>query len=115
MGLARELENSVEHGSDGNTNCNWCYWYNHQRTGIPAGGLENNRTSRDYPNYCIFETVQNTEKSPGDLRSLAVSQTLARNHRLTLVSETRKEVTIIIIIRLLESSIETREEIFVYS
>ena len=29
--------------------------------------------SRDHPNYYIIENGQNTEKSPGDLRRLAVT------------------------------------------
>ena len=29
----------------------------------------------DHPNYSIIENCQNTEKSPGDLRRLAVTQT----------------------------------------
>ena len=50
-----------------------------------TGGLENKRTGRDHPNYSIVEIGQNIEKSPGDLRTLAVTQTLVRNHQLTLV------------------------------
>ena len=38
------------------------------------GGLRNKRTSGDHPNYCSVEIGQNTEKSPGDLRRLAVTQ-----------------------------------------
>ncbi len=38
-----------------------------------SGGLGNKRTSGENPNYSIIEIVQNTEKSPGDLRRLAVS------------------------------------------
>ena len=48
------------------------------------GGLGNNRTNGDHPNYCIIESGQNTEKSPGDLRRLVVTQTPVRNHQLTL-------------------------------
>ena len=33
-------------------------------------GLGNKRTSGDHSNYYIIENVQNTEKSPGDLRLL---------------------------------------------
>ena len=40
--------------------------------------------SGDHPNYCIIENGQNTKKSPGDLRRLAVSQTLVKNHQLKL-------------------------------
>ena len=35
----------------------------------------NNRTSGDYPNNTIIENDQNTEKSPGHLRRLTVTQT----------------------------------------
>ena len=68
LDLARELNKTVEHESDGSTNCNWCSWYNQQRIGIRTGGLGNKRMNGDHPNYSITEIVQNTEKSPGDLR-----------------------------------------------
>ena len=41
--------------------------------------------SGDYPNYYIIENGQNTEKSPGDLRRLAVTQTPVKYHQLTLM------------------------------
>ena len=44
-------------------------------------GLENNWTSEDHPNYCVIEIDQNTEKSPEDLRRLATTQTLVKNHQ----------------------------------
>ena len=34
----------------------------------------------DHPNSCLFGIGQNNEKSPGDLRRLAVTQTPVRNH-----------------------------------
>ena len=37
------------------------------------------------PNYSIDEIDLNTEKSPGDLKRLAVSQTPVKDHRQTLV------------------------------
>ena len=43
------------------------------------------RMSRDHQNYIIIEIGQNTEKSPGNLRRLAVTQTPVRNHWLMLV------------------------------
>ena len=66
-----------------------------------TGGLGNNRSSGCHSNYRI---VKNTEKSPGDLRKLGVSQTPVRNHRLKLIWNTRKGVTTttIIIIILIE-------------
>ena len=42
-----------------------------------AGGLGSWRTST---NYRIIENGQNNEKSPGDLRRLAVTQTPERDH-----------------------------------
>ncbi len=39
----------------------------------------------EYPNYYIIENDQNTEKSPGDLKRLAVTQTPVKNHQLTLM------------------------------
>ena len=35
--------------------------------------FEKKRTSGDHPNYCIIEISENTEKSPGDFRGLAVT------------------------------------------
>ena len=40
-----------------------------------TGGVESWWTSGDHPNYSIIENGQNTEKSPADLRRLAVTQT----------------------------------------
>ena len=51
------------------------------------GGLRNKRTSGDY----IIENGQNTEKSPGDLRSLAFAQTPAKYHQLMFMGKTLKE------------------------
>ena len=49
------------------------------------GGLGSWRTSGVYPNDSIIEYGQNTEKSPGDLRKLAVPQTPVKNHQLALM------------------------------
>ena len=50
-------------------------------------GLEDleKEMSGDHQNYSRIKTGQNTEKSPGDLRRLTVTQTLVRNHHLMLV------------------------------
>ena len=50
-----------------------------------TGRLENKWTSGGYPNYSIIKIGQNTEKSPGDLRRLAVSLTPLEDHQLTLL------------------------------
>ena len=48
-------------------------------------GLGNKRTSGDHPNDSIIKIGQNAEKSPGDLRRLAVTQTPVRILLLILV------------------------------
>ena len=73
LDLAWELKKTVEHESDDNTNCNWCSWYSHQKISTRTGGLGNNSTSGNHPNYCIIEIGLSTEKGPGDLRRLVVT------------------------------------------
>ena len=73
--------------SDGDTDSNWCNRYNHQRTSTGTEELGNTRTSGDHPNNDIIENDQNTEESPGDLRTLAVTQTPVKNHQLKLVEK----------------------------
>ncbi len=46
-----------------------------QRVGKGTGRLEKKSASGNHPNYSIIKIGQNTEKSPGDLRRLAVTQT----------------------------------------
>ena len=73
LDIAWELKKIMEHESNDYTNCNWSSWYIHQRMGTRNGGLGNKRTNGDYPNYCIVEINLSTEKSPGNLRRLAVT------------------------------------------
>ena len=44
--------------------------------GLVKGRLGNKWTNEDHPNYNIIKIDQNTKKIPGDLRRLAVAQTL---------------------------------------
>ena len=83
--LARELKISMGHEIDNHTNPDSCFWYSRQRIIKGTGGLENKWTSGDHPNYCIIENGQNTEKSPGDLRRLTVTQTSVKDHQLMLM------------------------------
>ena len=48
-------------------------------------GLEDLEVGGDHPNYYIIENGQNTEKSPGNLRRLAVTQTPVKDYQLTLM------------------------------
>ena len=59
-------------------------FYSHQRIIKGIGGLGGRRTSGDHLNY-IIENTQYTEKSPGDLRRLAVTQTPVKDYQLTLM------------------------------
>ena len=85
--VARELKKNKtkEHESDGDTSCNWCTWNDAQRLGKEAGCVRNRSSSRDYPNYSIGKVGDNTERSPGNLKRLAVTQTPVKYHLLTLV------------------------------
>ena len=65
----------MEHEGGSDANCNWCTWNNPQRIGKGTGRLRNERTGENHPDYSIIKIGQNTEKSPGDLRRLAVTQT----------------------------------------
>ena len=51
-------------------------------------GLGSWWTSGDHPNNWITENSQNTEKNPGDLRRLAVTQTPVKDHQLMLIWKT---------------------------
>ena len=81
----------IEHEGDSYSNHDWCFWYSHQRIIKGTGGLGNRRTNGDHPNYNIIENGQNTEKSHGHLRRLAVTQTPVKNHQLKLIWKTLKE------------------------
>ena len=74
----------MEHEGNGDANYNRCGRWSHKRIGTETGGLGNNRTSGNSPNYSIVEISQNTEKSSGDLRRFAVTQTPVKNHHLTM-------------------------------
>ena len=59
-------------------------WYRDWRIG-------NKRTSGDHPNDSIAEIGWNSEKSHGDLKRLAVTQTLVENHQRTQAWKLWKE------------------------
>ena len=73
LDLAWELKKTMEHEGDNYTNRDWCFWYSHQRIIKGTGGLGNKRTNGNHSNDSIIENGQNIEKSPGDLRRLAVT------------------------------------------
>ena len=71
----------MEHEGDGDTNCGWCTW----NIGKETGRLVDKSTSKDHSDYSIDKIGKNTKKNPGDFRRFAVTQTLVRNHQLTLL------------------------------
>ena len=82
---------TVENESDVETNYSWCSLYSHQKINKGTGEIGNKKTSGDHPNFCVIEIGQNTEKSPGDLRKVAVAQTPVKDHQLTLMWKTFKD------------------------
>ena len=75
----------MEHEDDSDTSSNWSDLNGPQRPVYRMGGEELEiRRSRNNPNYSIVKISQNTEKSPGDLRRLAVTQSPVKNHQLIL-------------------------------
>ena len=59
--------------------------------GKRTGRFGNKEVSGDHPDFSVIKIGQNTEKSPGDLRRLAVTQTPVKIHQLTLVWKTLNE------------------------
>ena len=98
----------MKHEGDSDTNSNWRTCNNLQRIGKGTGRRGNKKTSRDYPDYSIIRIGQNIEKSPGDLRRLAVTQTPVRNHQLTLVRKTPKSKIMIIQISTLTKYLQSQ-------
>ena len=75
----------MEHKGDNYTNYDWCFWHGNQRIIKGPGGFGSWRPSGDHPNNSIIENGQNTEKSPGDLRRLAVTQSPVKDHQMSLI------------------------------
>ena len=75
----------MEHEDDNYTNYDWCFWYRNKRIIKGAGGFGRWRPSGEHPKDSIIENGQNTEKTPGDMRRLALTQTPVKAHQLTLM------------------------------
>ena len=70
------------------TNCDWCVWHGNWRIIKGPGGFGSWWPSGDHLNSSIIENAQNTEKSPRDLRRLAVTQSPVKDHQPTLMWKT---------------------------
>ena len=85
LDLARELKKAVEREGDDDTNTNWHTWNSPQRLGKGTERVETERKNRDHPDYSSVEIGQNSERSPGDPRRFAVTQTPVKDYQLMLV------------------------------
>ena len=70
------------HENDCDTNCNWWTRNNPQRIGKGIGKLGNKRKRGDDLNNNIVEIGCNADRSPRDLRRLAVTEAPVENHPL---------------------------------
>ena len=82
--IVKKNPKTMEDEGDGNTNCNWCARNNPQRIGTETERLGNKRRSQGNLE-CSIKISQDTEKSPGDLRRLAVTEIPVVNHPLSLM------------------------------
>ena len=74
----------MDYKGEGVTNCNWDTRNNPQSLGKGTKEIENKRTTGNHQYFRIIKIGQNTEKSPGELKRFAVTQTPLRHHQLTL-------------------------------
>ena len=75
----------MEHESDGDINCNRYARFSYQKICKETGRIGNKNTNGNHPNNSIVEIGHNTEKSSGDLRILALTQTPVKDHQLMRV------------------------------
>ena len=75
----------MEHEGDSDTDCKWCTWNYNEKINKGSRRPRNNRTSKDHLIYSVIKIGQNTEKSPGDMGGVSVTQTSLKNHQLMLM------------------------------
>ena len=83
--LPENKKKTLDLKSEADTTWSCCTCNNTHGIGKITGRIGNKSTSTDHPDYWIIKISQNTEKNPRDLWRLVVTQTLVRNHQLTLV------------------------------
>ena len=77
------MKKTMEHEGNNYANCNWCFGTVTKGLLKSLDDLEVRGPSGYHPNDSIIENGQHTEKSPGDLRRLAVTQSPVKDHQLT--------------------------------
>ena len=78
LGTFPRTKNSVELGSQSDTNCNWNTWNGSKKTWKKPGGIGNLRKNQDHLDRSIDDIGKNTQKSLRDLKWLAVAQTVVQ-------------------------------------
>ena len=78
---------------DSVTDCSWCTWNGLQRFGKIVG-IGKQGMNRSHLDHKIVEMDENTEKCPGGLRKLIVTQTPVKNHQLKLIWKTHNLFTV---------------------
>ena len=86
----QRTEKAMGHEGDVDIAYNWFTLNNTERLEKETGRLKNRRTSGDHPDYSIIKICQYIDKSPKDLRRLAVTQTQGKVQQLKLMWKTRK-------------------------
>ena len=81
--LDKKKKRTGEHPGEVDINCSWCTGNSLKKIGNGIGTVGNCRKNRDHSDQNILEIGQNTEKSPGDQRRIAVTQTSVKDHQLT--------------------------------
>ena len=77
----------MEHKEDFDTSYSWYTWGGAQKFGKGTGSIEN----LDHPNQSIIKIGKNAEKSLGNLRGIAVTQTLVKDYQLMLAKKICKK------------------------
>ena len=67
----------MEYAGNGDTSCTSNGF---QRFWKKTGGIWNQSKNQDHPDDCIFTISKSTEKSPGNLKKIAVIQTLVKHY-----------------------------------
>ena len=81
----RQLKKTMEHDGNGKSSFNLCTRNNLQKIGKGTGRLRNQCTKGNCPDCSIINIVHYTEKSPGDLSKLVVTQTPEDSQHLKLM------------------------------
>ena len=94
LGPCQRTKISMKYESGRDTIYDWCAWNSPQRLDKENGKVGNQRTKQKHPNYCFVTIKQKSEKIPGDLSGLAITQTPSN----TSVKKLSRSIIIIIII-----------------